>query len=140
MAQINFHLQHLPPEEQPRAEAELRWMVQNARPRGALWPWIRSLFIGALGFGAGVFWERGEQMIVYQSAAAFLALLVLWWLVATIRRRSRFKSEWEMVVLRWHAARGRIRDAVHQGHPKEAMSHAKEESKSRDELMDLLRG
>lgn len=114
-------------------------MVQNARPRGALWPWIRSLFIGALGFGAGVFWERGEQMIVYQSAAAFLALLVLWWLVATIRRRSRFKSEWEMVVLRWHAARGRIRDAVHQGHPKEAMSHAKEEAKARDELMDLLR-
>lgn len=140
MAQIDFHLHHLPPEEQPRAEAELRWMVQNAKPRGSLWLAIRTLFILALGFGAGIYWQRGEQMIVYQAAGGLMLVIVLWWMIAGLRRRRRFKSEWEMTVLRWHAARGRIRDAVHQGHPKEAMSHAKDEAKARDELMDLLRG
>ncbi len=139
MAQINFHLQHLPPEEQPRAEAELRWMVQNSKPRGLFWSFVRALILGGLGFGAGLYWERGGQTVVYQVAAGALTLVVLWWMIANLRRRRRFKSEWEMTVLRWHAARGRIREAVHQGHPKEAMSQAKDEAKARDELTELLR-
>jgi len=139
MAQINFHLHHLPPEEQPRAEAELRWMAQNAKPGGSFWSLVRTVILAGLGFGAGLFWERGEQMLVYQGVAGALALVMLWWVIASMRRRRRFKSEWEMAVLRWHAARGRIREAVHQGHPKEAMSHSKDEGRARDELMGLLR-
>lgn len=140
MAQIDFHLDHLPPEEQPRAEAELRWMMQHAKPRGSFGLLIRALILAAVGFGAGVYWERGERVVIYEAAGGVLALLVLRWLIAGLRRRRRFNSEWEMAVLRWHAARGRIRDAVHQGHPKEAMSYSKEEAKARDELMDLLGG
>lgn len=114
-------------------------MVQNAKPRRSILGLIVAVVFVALGFVAGVYWERSERELVYQAGGGAVALLAVGWLVSKIRRRRIFKSTWEMTVLKWHAARGQIREAVHQGHPKEAMRHAKDEAKARDELMALLR-
>ena len=139
MRQLNFYLELLADEDKSKADLELRWMVQQAKKGGRfLQKCLVLLLIAAAGVG-GVFWERGQQMLVYQVAAGVAGLWIVIALISKIRHRKRFNNDWEMAVLKWHGARNKIKEAVRIGHPKEAMAHARDESKARDEILDLLR-
>jgi Flp pilus assembly protein TadB len=139
MRQVNFYLDLVADEDRSKADVELRWMVQNAKGTGRFVERFLFLLIIAGAAAGGVFWGRGYQMLVYQCAGGFVALLFLFWLISKIRRHRRFKADWEMAVLKWHGARAKIKEAIRVGHPKEAMSHARDEAKARDEIMELLR-
>lgn len=139
MRQLNFYLDLLADEDRSKADLELRWLVQHAkRDRQILLRFLVLLLIAAAAVG-GVFWERGQQLLVYQIAGGIAGLWILVWLISRIRRRKRFKNEWEMAVLKWHGARNKIKEAVKVGHPKEAMGHSRDEAKARDLIIELLR-
>lgn len=139
MSQPNFYLELLADEDKSKADLELRWMVQNAKRSSRFLRKCFVLLLIAAAAVGGVFWERGQQMLVYQVAGGVVGLWILVALIGKIRHRRRFNNDWEMAVLKWHGARNKIKEAVRIGHPKEAMAHAKDESKARDEIMDLLR-
>ena len=139
MRELNFHLDLLADEDQSKAGVELRWMIQQAKGGRRFAERFFFLLIVAGAAAGGVFWERGERTVVYQCAGGFAGFCFLLWVISRIRRRRRFKAEWEMAVLKWHGARNKIKEAIRIGHPKEAMSHAREEARARDEIMELLR-
>jgi hypothetical protein len=139
MRQVNFYLDLVADEDRSKADVELRWMVQNARGKGRFVERFLFLLVIAGAAAGGVYWERGYKLFVYQCTGGVVGLCFLLWIISKIRSRKRFKNDWEMAVLKWHGARAKIKEAIRIGHPKEAMSHARDEAKARDEIMELLR-
>jgi hypothetical protein len=139
MASIDFHSSHLPDEERPKAEAELRWLEQESRRKGSILPRVVMILVVAAAFAAGILWDRGEHLIVGVGLGVLAIALLATWLAIGRRRRRRFAAEWELTVLRWHAARAQIKEAIRTHDPKEAAAQAHEESRLRSVILELLR-
>ena len=138
MPSLNFHVDHLPDEDRPKAEAELHWMVQETHRLRQPLPRIVVLIVIAAAFAAGMLWERGERLYVLYGGGALALAVMVCWLTVMIRRRRRFSKEWEMTLLRWHAARNQLKEGIRTHDAKEAAAQAKEESRLRSQIMDLL--